>query len=279
MEKELINNSQSNIYPFHMPGHKRRGSDIGAELDPYAIDITEIDNFDNLHHAEGIIKEAQAEAAALYGAKRAYFLINGSTCGILAAISAATKRGDKVLVARNCHKAVYHALYLRQLHPVFTYPEITRTGLQGQITEAQNSAVIAETETTEPEETEQKNEQQIAAEKLQQETETQMEVPKEPETETPQESVVSDTENAENAEQTQQEPFTLVVNRGDVCRTMCENLAANGVIDDSEGLRKYLSEVGYASFISAGTYQIPYHASYEEITNILKAGPMEQQQQ
>ena len=81
MEKELINNSQSNIYPFHMPGHKRRGSDIGAGLDPYAIDITEIDNFDNLHHAEGIIKEAQAEAAALYGAKRAYFLINGSTCG------------------------------------------------------------------------------------------------------------------------------------------------------------------------------------------------------
>lgn len=142
--KELINNSQSNIYPFHMPGHKRRGSDIGAELDPYAIDITEIDNFDNLHHAEGIIKEAQAEAAALYGAKRAYFLINGSTCGILAAISAATKRGDKVLVARNCHKAVYHALYLRQLHPVFTYPEITRTGLQGQITEAQIRAAFDE---------------------------------------------------------------------------------------------------------------------------------------
>ena len=107
MEKELINNSQSNIYPFHMPGHKRRGSDIGAELDPYAIDITEIDNFDNLHHAEGIIKEAQAEAAALYGAKHAYFLINGSTCGILAAISAATKRGDKVLVARNCHCLLY----------------------------------------------------------------------------------------------------------------------------------------------------------------------------
>ena len=41
MEKELINNSQSNIYPFHMPGHKRRGGDIGAGLDPYAIDITE----------------------------------------------------------------------------------------------------------------------------------------------------------------------------------------------------------------------------------------------
>ena len=110
--RKLEEYSRADYYPFHMPGHKRRGSDIGAGLDPYAIDITEIDNFDNLHHAEGIIKEAQAEAAALYGAKRAYFLINGSTCGILAAISAATKRGDKVLVARNCHKAVYHALYL-----------------------------------------------------------------------------------------------------------------------------------------------------------------------
>ena len=155
--------------------------------------------------------------------------------------------------------------------PKMTDEQIIEKAAQlGMIMPEQNSAVIAETETTEPEETEQKNEQQIAAEKLQQETETQMEVPKEPETETPQESVVSDTENAENAEQTQQEPFTLVVNRGDVCRTMCENLAANGVIDDSEGLRKYLSEVGYASFISAGTYQIPYHASYEEITNILK---------
>lgn len=138
--------------------------------------------------------------------------------------------------------------------PKMTDEQIIEKAAQlGMIMPEQNSAVIAETETTEPEETEQKNEQQIAAEELQQETETQMEVPK--------------------------EPFTLVVNRGDVCRTMCENLAANGVIDDSEGLRKYLSEVGYASFISAGTYQIPYHASYEEITNILKAGPMEQQQQ
>lgn len=151
--------------------------------------------------------------------------------------------------------------------PKMTDAQIIEKASQlGMIMPEQDSAVAAETETTEPEETQQKNEQQVATEEIQQETEQQTEqqteVPKEQET-----------------EEAQQEPFTLVVNRGDVCRTMCENLAANGVIDDSEGLRKYLSEVGYASFISAGTYQIPYHASYEEITNILKAGPMEQQQQ
>ena len=51
----------------------------------------------------------------------------------MAAISAATEKGDKVLVARNCHKAVYHSIYLRELEPVFLYPVITRYGLQGQI--------------------------------------------------------------------------------------------------------------------------------------------------
>lgn len=174
--------------------------------------------------------------------------------------------------------------------PKMTDAQIMEKAAQlGMIMPEQNSAVIAETETTEPEEKEKKNEQQIAAGELQQETETQTEVSKEQDTEsqtevqkeqeTEEAENATASENAENAEQTQQEPFTLVVNRGDVCRTMCENLAANGVIDDSEGLRKYLSEVGYASFISAGTYQIPYHASYEEITNILKAGPMEQQKQ
>ena len=171
--------------------------------------------------------------------------------------------------------------------PKMTDAQIMEKAVQlGMIMPEQNSAVIAETETTEPEEKEKKNEQQIAAGELQQETETQTEVSKEQDTESQtevqkeQETEAAENSTAsENAEQTQQEPFTLVVNRGDVCRTMCENLAANGVIDDSEGLRKYLSEVGYASFISAGTYQIPYHASYEEITNILKAGPMEQQNQ
>ena len=41
--------------------------------------------------------------------------------------------GDKILVARNCHKAVYHGIYLRQLKPVYIYPDITRAGIQGQI--------------------------------------------------------------------------------------------------------------------------------------------------
>lgn len=129
LEEKLRELAQSNRYPFHMPGHKR----MLDGTNPYAIDITEIEDFDNLHHAESIIKDAEDAAAKMYGAKKAYYLVNGSTCGILAAISASVKRGGKILVARNCHKSVYHAIFLRQLSPEYVYPENTHYGIQGQI--------------------------------------------------------------------------------------------------------------------------------------------------
>lgn len=119
------------IYPFHMPGHKRYAADFP---NPYEVDITEIEGFDNLHHAEGILAEAQRRAADLYGSKECFYLINGSTCGLLAAISAAGKRGDRILMARNCHQAVYHGLYLREFSAQYLYPQITSCGIQGAIT-------------------------------------------------------------------------------------------------------------------------------------------------
>ena len=88
------------MYPLHMPGHKRR---LDCDINPYTYDITEIDGFDNLHAAEGIIKEAEERAAALWGAKSSFFLVNGSTCGILAALSAALPKKGHLLMARNSH--------------------------------------------------------------------------------------------------------------------------------------------------------------------------------
>lgn len=132
--ERLFRYSESEVYPFHMPGHKRCKL---AFPNPYAVDITEVDGFDDLHHADGVLKEAQQRAADLYGARRSFYLVNGSTCGLLAAISAAAQKRDRVLVARNCHKAVYHALCLRELSAVYLYPQITGRDLQGQITAEQ----------------------------------------------------------------------------------------------------------------------------------------------
>jgi len=105
---ELIRHRDSGVYPMHMPGHKRRP---GLTMPcPYGIDITEIDGFDNLHDSSSLLLEGMRRAAELYGSARTFYLINGSTCGILAGITALTRRGDRVLVARNSHKSVYNAL-------------------------------------------------------------------------------------------------------------------------------------------------------------------------
>ena len=135
--------SQSDYYPFHMPGHKRRdcsmaGNGESCEINefpnPYTIDITEIDGFDNLHHAEGMLKESMEDTAEIYGADHSYYLVNGSTCGILSAISGCVKSGGKILMARNCHKAAYHGAILQQLDVEYLYPEyLDQYGMSGGI--------------------------------------------------------------------------------------------------------------------------------------------------
>ena len=115
--------SQEDYYPFHMPGHKRNPDTVNTDL-PFDRDITEIEGFDNLHHPEGILKKAQETAANVYGTKECYYSVNGSTAALLAAVSVAVPRKGQILVARNCHKAVYHALYLRNLIPTYVYPQM-----------------------------------------------------------------------------------------------------------------------------------------------------------
>lgn len=126
---------ESDFYPFHMPGHKRNEKlmqELGLwneGLSPYEVDITEIPEFDDLHEAEGILKKAEELAADVYGAKRTFLQVNGSTGAILAAIGGATKRGDFVLMARNCHKSVYNALELFGLQPLYIRGEVDSYGI------------------------------------------------------------------------------------------------------------------------------------------------------
>ena len=122
LDEKLLAYSQTDAYPFHMPGHKRNKTLLGIEL-PYDLDITEIDGFDDLHHADGILKEEQERAARVFGAEESHFLVNGSTAGILSAVMGCTHRGDKILVARHCHKSIYHAIYMNGLVPRYVYPE------------------------------------------------------------------------------------------------------------------------------------------------------------
>lgn len=118
--------------PFHMPGHKRAEFDFLQGMQK--TDITEIDGFDDLHDAKGIIKDAQERAAKVFGAKHTRFLINGSTCGILAAIRGSCKQNDEILIARNCHKSVYNAAEISSLVPHYVMPVYFREyGFYGEV--------------------------------------------------------------------------------------------------------------------------------------------------
>lgn len=110
LQRQLQEYAARDLYPFHMPGHKRRVQPAPGL--PYGWDVTEVPGTDDLHDAHGILEAAMKRTAALYGSDRTWYLVGGSTCGLLAGIRALARRGSEVLCARNCHKAVFHALEL-----------------------------------------------------------------------------------------------------------------------------------------------------------------------
>lgn len=109
--------------PFHMPGHKR--ADFGAFFGVEKMDITEIADYDNLHEPEGIIRESMNLVKDIFKSKESWYLVGGSTLGILVSISSVCRQGDKILIGRNCHKAVYNCIRLLQLEAVYCYADIS----------------------------------------------------------------------------------------------------------------------------------------------------------
>lgn len=123
--EHLKHYQKSDMYPFHMPGHKRCKNKFTDEfLNPFEIDITEIEGFDNLHHPEGILKNSMEWAAKVYGADKTYYLINGSSSGILSAVCGTSSLNGKIIMSRNCHKSVYHGVILNHLRTEYIYPQI-----------------------------------------------------------------------------------------------------------------------------------------------------------
>lgn len=127
IKKFLIEERDSGRVSFHMPGHKggrlykeTGHSDFSENL--MDLDITEIPGADNLHDPKGIIRRLMDGYRELYGSVETYLLVGGSTCGLEAAVMATVAPGDKLLMARNCHKAVYSALVLGDIEPVFMMP-------------------------------------------------------------------------------------------------------------------------------------------------------------
>jgi lysine decarboxylase len=127
----MVNLAESRKVSFHTPGHKsgkgistRFRKFVGPRI--FSIDLTTLDEVDSLQNPTGVIKEAQELAARAAGADRSYFLVNGTTVGNHAMVASSTGPGDKVLIARNCHRSVLTGLIMSGAQPVFFQPAFDR---------------------------------------------------------------------------------------------------------------------------------------------------------
>ncbi|MBQ8913329.1 MAG: aminotransferase class V-fold PLP-dependent enzyme [Lachnospiraceae bacterium] len=139
---EYLNETHS---VWHMPGHKRKILDFSDALENPAqafccekydikkldmtldmlhkMDVTEVPGLDDLHNPMGMILKSEKELARVYDTLASYYLVNGTTGGIFAAVSACVSNGDKIIVASNCHKSVHNIIDLLKLKVVYVKPD------------------------------------------------------------------------------------------------------------------------------------------------------------
>ncbi len=153
-ETPLLTALQSCVHkphaPFYAPGHKHgRGSAtrlidlLGAPV--LQADLPELPELDNLFAPQGVIQQAQALAAETFGADRTWFLANGSTSGVIAAILATCNPGDKLILPRNVHQSALAGLILSGAVPVFVQPEYDpRLDLAHSLTPTAVAAALAQ---------------------------------------------------------------------------------------------------------------------------------------
>jgi len=113
---------------FTTPGHSQGFYSAGEFKEVFGKkvfkgDFSEVKGMDNLQNPTGIIKKSLERTAEIYGCKASFYLVNGSSSGIIALILATVKTGEKILISRNTHKSIINALVLSRAFPVWVEPE------------------------------------------------------------------------------------------------------------------------------------------------------------
>ncbi len=132
---------------FHTPGHQRgHGAAPGLRAligdNALRADLPELPELDNLFAPQGVIQQAQELAAAAFGADRTWFLANGSTSGVIAAILAICRPGDTIVLPRNIHQSVISGVIMAGANPVFVLPEYD---VEGDLAHGVTAATIGQT--------------------------------------------------------------------------------------------------------------------------------------
>ena len=114
------------VLPFDVPGHKHGRGNI--ELTEFLgekcldVDVNSMKPLDNLCHPVSVIKDAEELAAKAFGAKHAFFMVNGTTSAVQAMVLSVCKRGEKIIMPRNVHRSAINALIISGAIPVYVNP-------------------------------------------------------------------------------------------------------------------------------------------------------------
>ena len=135
------------VIPFHVPGHKH-GRGI-RELTEYVgekilqMDVNGMSDLDYFNNPIGVIYDAEKLFADAYGAKEAFFLVNGTTSGIQAMIMSICKPNDEIILPRNAHKSAISGIILSGAMPIYIEPEISEDlGIANGVTPEKVEAAI-----------------------------------------------------------------------------------------------------------------------------------------
>lgn len=124
----LLRHKLNRVVPFDVPGHK--GGRGNKELTEFLgekclkVDVNSMKPLDNLAHPISVIKEAEEIAADAFGAKKAFFIVNGTTAAVQAMIMSVCKAGDKVIMPRNVHRSAINALVVCGAIPIYINPGV-----------------------------------------------------------------------------------------------------------------------------------------------------------
>ncbi len=122
----LLRYKSMRVVPFDVPGHKQGKGN--PELREFlgekclSVDVNSMKPLDNLIHPVSVIKEAEELAADAFGAKHAFFMVNGTTSAVQAMIMSVCKQGDKIIIPRNVHRSAINALIVSGAIPIYVNP-------------------------------------------------------------------------------------------------------------------------------------------------------------
>ncbi|URE47407.1 Orn/Lys/Arg decarboxylase, C-terminal domain [Musa troglodytarum] len=138
------------VTPSQFPGHNR-GKAAPAMLsqlfgpDVFAYDLSPIPRIGNLFSSKGPLSDAQKLAAEVFGSSETWFLVGGSSCGVMASIMATCSPGDFLVLPRNSHVSATHAMVLSGAIPKYITPEYSSLwDVAGGVTPSQVETAIEE---------------------------------------------------------------------------------------------------------------------------------------